>query len=123
MTESKFSYTGKLNSTDLFTVRGDSAAEFATNMTAAIEAIKAATELQTALGGRGGMTSMDKTIHVLTNAGLNPTVVSSGPPLSRLSKISTVMNGHMDTQMLLIYQMVVASMQRRRVLLRLARRM
>jgi hypothetical protein len=48
-------------------------------MQAAVEAIKAATELQIALGGRGGMTSMDKTVQALTNAGLNPTVVSSGP--------------------------------------------
>jgi hypothetical protein len=79
MTESKFSYTGKLNSTDLFTVRGDSAQEFATNMIAAIEAIKSATELQIALGGRGGMTSMDKAVQALTDGGLNPTVVSSGP--------------------------------------------
>jgi hypothetical protein len=79
MTESKFSYTGKLNSTDLFTVRGDSAAEFETNMKAAISAIRAAIELQTALGGRGGMTSMDKAVQALTDSGLNPQVVSTGP--------------------------------------------
>jgi hypothetical protein len=47
-------------------------------MQAAVEAIKAATELQIALGGRGGMTSMDKSMQVLTASGLNPTVVPAG---------------------------------------------
>ena len=39
MTESKFSFTGKLNGTDLFTVRGDSIEEYVTNLTMATEAI------------------------------------------------------------------------------------
>lgn len=79
MTESKFSFTGKLNGTDLFTVRGDSIEEYVTNLTMATEAIKAATELQTILGGRGGMTSMDKAVQALADAGLNPQPVSSEP--------------------------------------------
>ena len=79
MTESKFSFTGKLNGTDLFTVRGDSIEEYVTNLTMATEAIKAATELQTILGGRGGMTSMDKAVQALADAGMNPQPVSDGP--------------------------------------------
>jgi hypothetical protein len=44
MTESMFSYTGKLNSSDLFTVRGNSVSEFRANLTAAVEAIASAIE-------------------------------------------------------------------------------
>lgn len=79
MTESTFSFTGKLNSSDLFTVRGNTVAEFKANLTAAIEAIAEATTLQTTLGGRGGMTSMDKAVQALVDGGMNPTPVSSGP--------------------------------------------
>jgi hypothetical protein len=79
MTESTFSYTGKLNSSDLFTVRGNTVAEFRANLTSAIEAIAEATTLQTTLGGRGGMTSMDKAVQALVDGGLNPTPVSSDP--------------------------------------------
>jgi hypothetical protein len=79
MTESTFSFTGKLNSSDLFTVRGNTVAEFRANLTAAIEAIAEATTLQTTLGGRGGMTSMDKAVQALVDGGMNPTPVSSGP--------------------------------------------
>jgi hypothetical protein len=77
MTESMFSFTGKLNSTDLFTVRGNSVAEFSTNLNGAVEAIQSATALQTALGGRGGMTSMDRATQVLADAGMNPQAVAS----------------------------------------------
>lgn len=76
MTESRFSFTGKLNGTDLFTVRGDSADEFAVNMKAAIAAINNARELHQALSGTNGLTSMDKAIEVLTDAGLAPTAVA-----------------------------------------------
>jgi hypothetical protein len=49
-----FSYTGKLNSSDLFTVRGNSVSEFRANLTAAVEAIASATELQRSLNNRTG---------------------------------------------------------------------
>lgn len=76
-----FSYTGKLNSTDLFTVRGNSAAEFAFNLKSATEAIAAATELQSSLSNRGtggAYANSDTAIQVLQDAGLNPTPVATG---------------------------------------------
>lgn len=76
MTESTFSFTGKLNSSDLFTVRGNSISEFKANLVAAVEAIAEATALQTTLGGRGGMTSMDRATQVLADSGLIATPVT-----------------------------------------------
>lgn len=70
MTESTFSYTGKLNGQDLFTVRGNSAAEFIANLQAATQAIAAATDLQMQLLSRTGQTSMDKAINALQDAGM-----------------------------------------------------
>jgi hypothetical protein len=84
MTESMFSYTGKLNSTDLFTVRGNSVSEFRANLTAAVEAIASATELQQSLNNRSGGASggafaaSAAAVQVLQDAGLNPTPVAAG---------------------------------------------
>jgi hypothetical protein len=84
MTESMFSYTGKLNSTDLFTVRGNSVSEFRANMTAAVEAIAEAVELQRSLNNRSGGASggafaaTPAAVQVLQDAGLNPTPVAAG---------------------------------------------
>jgi hypothetical protein len=85
MTESTFSYTGKLNSTDLFTVRGNSVSEFKANLTAAVEAIAEATALQQTLNNRSGGASGGAfaatpaaAIQVLQDAGLNPTPVAAG---------------------------------------------
>lgn len=78
MTESKFSFTGKLNGTDLFTVRGDSATEFAGNMEAAIAAISAARNLHAALTGQAGMTSTDKALEVLADAGITQVATTPG---------------------------------------------
>jgi hypothetical protein len=84
MTESMFSYTGKLNSTDLFTVRGNSVSEFRANLTAAVEAIASATELQQSLNNRSGGASggafaaTPAAVQVLQDAGLNPTPVVQG---------------------------------------------
>jgi hypothetical protein len=84
MTESMFSYTGKLNSTDLFTVRGNSVSEFAANLTAAVEAIASATALQQSLNNRSGGASggafaaSAAAVQVLQDAGLNPTPVTAG---------------------------------------------
>jgi hypothetical protein len=85
MTESMFSYTGKLNSTDLFTVRGNSVSEFRANMTAAVEAIAEAVELQRSLNNRSGGASgnaytpnADAAVQMLKDAGLNPTPVATG---------------------------------------------
>jgi hypothetical protein len=85
MTESMFSYTGKLNSTDLFTVRGNSVNEFKANMTAAVEAIAEAVALQASLSGRvaapsGGAyaPNMEQAIQNLQDAGLNPQPVAAG---------------------------------------------
>ena len=80
MTESMFSYTGKLNSSDLFTVRVNSIEEFKTNLNAAVEAIALATGLQANLSNRinagtGGAfvnTNIDTAVQVLADAGLNP---------------------------------------------------
>jgi hypothetical protein len=86
MTESMFSYTGKLNSTDLFTVRGNSVSEFAANLTAAVEAIASATALQQSLNNRSGGASggafaaSAAAVQVLQDAGLNPTPVAAGSP-------------------------------------------
>lgn len=79
MTESTFSYTGKLNAQDLFTVRGNSAAEFVANLQAATQAIAAATDLQMQLLSRSGQTSMDRAITALQEAGLTPQPVSTSP--------------------------------------------
>lgn len=80
-----FSYTGKLNSTDLFTVRGNSVSEFAANLTAAVEAISAATQLQASLNNRSGGASgiaftpnSGAAVQMLQDAGLNPTPVVAG---------------------------------------------
>jgi hypothetical protein len=84
MTESMFSYTGKLNSTDLFTVRGNSVSEFRANLNAAVEAIAEAVELQQSLNNRSGGASggayaaTPAAVQVLQDAGLNPTPVSAG---------------------------------------------
>jgi hypothetical protein len=85
MTESMFSYTGKLNSSDLFTVRGNSVAEFTSNLTAAVEAIASATELQRSLNNRTGVASggafanntLDTAVQALADAGLNPSPVGA----------------------------------------------
>jgi hypothetical protein len=85
MTESMFSYTGKLNSSDLFTVRGNSVSEFTANLTAAVEAIASATELQRSLNNRTGVASggafanntMDTAVQALADAGLNPSPVAA----------------------------------------------
>lgn len=79
MTESTFSYTGKLNGQDLFTVRGNSAPEFIANLQAATQAVAAAADLQMTLLSRTGQTSMDKAITALQDAGLNPEPVSATP--------------------------------------------
>jgi hypothetical protein len=79
-----FSYTGKLNSTDLFTVRGNSVSEFRANLNAAVEAIAEAVELQQSLNNRSGGASggayaaTPAAVQVLQDAGLNPTPVSAG---------------------------------------------
>ena len=84
MTESMFSFTGKLNSSDLFTVRGNSVGEFTANLTAAVEAIASATELQRSLNNRTGAATggafanntMDTAVQALADAGLNPSPVA-----------------------------------------------
>lgn len=85
MTESMFSYTGKLNSTDLFTVRGNSVDEFRANLNAAVEVIASASELQASLSNRGtggAYAATPAAIQVLSDAGLNPTPVTTGGPAS-----------------------------------------
>jgi len=79
MTESTFSYTGKLNGQDLFTVRGNTVAEFTANLQAALLAIPAATDLHTQLLSRAGQSSMDKAINALQNAGLVAEPVATTP--------------------------------------------
>lgn len=86
MTESMFSYTGKLNSTDLFTVRGNSVSEFRANLTAAVEAIAEAVQLQASLAGRVAQPTgnaytpnAEQAIQMLQDAGLNPQPVSAAP--------------------------------------------
>lgn len=85
MTESMFSYTGKLNSTDLFTVRGNSVSEFRANLNAAVEAIAEAVQLQASLSGRAAQPvgnaytpNADAAIQMLQDAGLNPQPVAAG---------------------------------------------
>lgn len=85
MTESMFSYTGKLNATDLFTVRGNSVSEFRANMTAAVEAIADAVQLQARLGrplqqpaGNAYTPNAEQAIQMLQDAGLNPQPVAAG---------------------------------------------
>lgn len=85
MTESMFSYTGKLNSTDLFTVRGNSVAEFKANLNAAVEAIAEAVQLQARLGrplpaptGNAYTPNAEQAIQMLQDAGLNPQPVAAG---------------------------------------------
>ena len=79
-----FSYTGKLNSSDLFTVRGNSVAEFSANLTAAVEAIASAVQLQASLNNRAGgatggaFAATPAAVQVLQDAGLNPTPVVAG---------------------------------------------
>lgn len=70
MTESTFSYTGKLNGQDLFTVRGNTIQEFNANLQAASLAVASANDLQMQLLSRTGQTSMDKAIQNLQDAGL-----------------------------------------------------
>jgi hypothetical protein len=83
MTESMFSFTGKLNGNDLFTVRGNSISEFKANLTAAVEAITDAQGLQAMLLNRtnGGAyaPNMEQAIAGLQAAGLNPQPVSTTP--------------------------------------------
>ena len=81
MTESTFSYTGKLNGQDLFTVRGNTIQEFNANLQSALLAIASATDLQMQLLSRTGQTSMDKAIQNLQEAGLvaTPVTVPSTP--------------------------------------------
>ena len=85
MTESMFSYTGKLNSTDLFTVRGNSVSEFRANLNAAVTAIAEAVQLQASLSGRVAQPAgnaytpnADAAIQLLQDAGLNPQPVAAG---------------------------------------------
>ena len=85
MTESMFSYTGKLNSTDLFTVRGNSVSEFRANLNAAVEAIAEAVQLQASLSGRVAQPTgnaytpnAEQAIQMLQDAGLNPQPVVAG---------------------------------------------
>ena len=85
MTESMFSYTGKLNSTDLFTVRGNSVSEFRANLNAAVTAIAEAVQLQASLSGRVAQPAgnaytpnADAAIQMLQDAGLNPQPVAAG---------------------------------------------
>jgi hypothetical protein len=84
MTESMFSFTGKLNSTDLFTVRGNTIGEFKSNLAAAVEAIAEASQLQQTLGNRstgatgGAYAATPAAVQVLQDAGLNPTPASPG---------------------------------------------
>jgi hypothetical protein len=82
MTESTFSYTGKLNGQDLFTVRGNTVAEFTANLQAALLAIASATDLHTQLLSRTGQSSMDRAISVLQESGLvsEPVVTTSSTP-------------------------------------------
>jgi hypothetical protein len=89
MTESMFSYTGKLNSTDLFTVRGNSVSEFRANLNAAVEAIAEAVQLQASLSGRVAQPAgnaytpnAEAAIQMLQDAGLNPQPVVAGSPQS-----------------------------------------
>ena len=83
MTESTFSYTGKLNGQDLFTVRGNSVAEFKANLIAAVEAINEAQGLQSMLvnrpTGNAYAANMEQAIQALQDAGMNPQPVSSSP--------------------------------------------
>jgi len=83
MTESTFSYTGKLNGQDLFTVRGQTVAEFKANLMAAVEAINEAQSLQALLVNRptGGAyaPNMEQAIQALQDAGMNPQPVSPSP--------------------------------------------
>jgi hypothetical protein len=85
MTESMFSFTGKLHGSELFTVRGNSAAEFRANLTAALEAVTDAAQLQAALSGRPVQANgnaytpnADAAIQMLQDAGLNPQPVAAG---------------------------------------------
>jgi hypothetical protein len=93
MTESMFSFTGKLNSTDLFTVRGNSVGEFSANLTAAVEAIASATALQQSLNNRSGGASggafaaTAAAVQVLQDAGLNPTPVAAGTSATAIEVI------------------------------------
>ena len=89
MTESMFSYTGKLNSTDLFTVRGNSVSEFRANLNAAVTAIAEAVQLQASLSGRVAQPAgnaytpnAEAAIQMLQDAGLNPQPVVAGSPQS-----------------------------------------
>jgi hypothetical protein len=83
MTESTFSYTGKLNGQDLFTVRGNSVAEFKANLSGVIEAINEAQSLQALLvnrpTGNAYAPNMEQAIQALQDAGMNPQPVSSSP--------------------------------------------
>jgi len=79
MTESTFSYTGKLNGQDLFTVRGNTIAEFTANLQAASSAVANASDLSMQLLSRAGQTSMDKAITALQEAGLTPQPVTTSP--------------------------------------------
>ena len=80
MTESMFSYTGKLNGQDLFTVRGNTVQEFTANLQAAALAVGAASDLQMTLLSRTGQTNMDRAITALQDAGLTPQPVSANEP-------------------------------------------
>jgi hypothetical protein len=83
MTESTFSYTGKLNGQDLFTVRGQTVAEFKANLIAALEAIQEAQSLHSMLinrpSGAAYAPNMEQAIQALQDAGMNPQPVSSTP--------------------------------------------
>ena len=83
MTESTFSYTGKLNGQDLFTVCGQTVAEFKANLVAAVEAINEAQGLHTMLvnrpTGNAYAPNMEQAIQNLQAAGLDPQPVASTP--------------------------------------------
>jgi len=94
MTESMFSYTGKLNSTDLFTVRGNSVSEFRANLNAAVEAIAEAVQLQARLGrplpaptGNAYTPNAEQAIQMLQDAGLNPQPVVAGTTVQSIEVV------------------------------------
>jgi hypothetical protein len=87
MTESTFSYTGKLNGQDLFTVRGNTVAEFTANLQAALLAIASATDLHTQLLSRSNPSGMDRAITALQEAGMLAEPVSTQPATAQAIEV------------------------------------
>jgi len=77
MTESMFSYTGKLNGQDFFTIRGNSVQEFIANLQSASLAIASAADLQMQLLSRSGQNTLDKAIQTIQDAGMQPASVTT----------------------------------------------